>query len=371
MRPPIRGLRARLFLAHLVVIVAGASTLILVARVSAPSIVDTHMAMMAGHQPMGPAVVEGLDPALRDTFLQSLNQALLVGVAAALAAGIIATLLVTRQIVAPVQRLAVAARHLAAGHYDERVPAGETTELALLTQAFNDMAAALAASEAHRVQLIGDVAHELRTPISILESYLDGLADGVVEPNEESWALLREETERVRRLVEDLNALWRTEVSPLPLDLAVLAPAALIESSVTRLGPDFAAKGLTLRVTLPPELPRVRADRDRTLQVFSNLLSNALRYTPAPGEVEISALAEGRSVRFDVRDTGFGLASEHLPHVFERFYRVDKSRSRAYGGSGVGLAIARALVEGMGGRIWAVSPGPGRGATFSFTLPIA
>jgi two-component system, OmpR family, sensor histidine kinase BaeS len=368
---PFRSLRARLFLAHLLVIAIGAVTLALVAQATAPTIFDFHMTMMRGHQPMGSAPGEVPNAALQDAFRGSLDQALLVGGATAVIAALIASAVVTRQIADPVQRLAAAARRLATGRYAERVPAGETTELDLLTGAFNEMAAALEQSEARRLQLIGDVAHELRTPISTLEGYLDGLADGVVEPDEETWVLLREEAGRVRRLVEDLHALWRTEAAPLHLDLAPLAPAALIESSVTRLGPDFAAKGLTLTVDVAPDLPMVRSDADRALQVLTNLLGNALRYTPAPGEVTITAAREGEAVLFSVCDTGAGLAAEDLTRVFDRFYRVDKSRSRAAGGSGVGLAIARALVEAMGGRIWAASPGPDRGATFSFTLPIA
>jgi two-component system, OmpR family, sensor histidine kinase BaeS len=368
---PFRGLGAKLLLAHLAVIAIGATTLLLVAQITAPSILDFHVAMMRGPMPMGPIASGPMDPALREAFRQALNQALLVGGAAALVAGLVASALVTRQIAGPVQRLAAAARRLAAGHYAERVPPSDTTELDVLTHAFNEMAAALEASEARRLQLIGDVAHELRTPISTLEGYLDGLVDGVVEPNEETWALLREEAGRVRRLVEDLHALWRSETSPLHLDLAILTAAELIESSVTRLDPDFVAKGLALNVSIPQDVPQVRADRDRALQILTNLLSNALRYTSSPGEVEITAAREGVAVRFSVRDTGVGLAPEDLPRVFERFYRVDKSRSRALGGSGVGLAIAKALVEAMGGRIWVTSPGLGQGTTFSFTLPVA
>lgn len=371
MTAPHRGLRARLFLAHLVVIAIGAATLAVVAQATAPTILGFHMAMMGSHQPMGPAMGGAVDVAQRDAFQGSLNQALLVGGASALVAALVATVVVTRQIADPVQRLAEAARRLAAGSHAERVPPGDTAELALLTNAFNEMATALEESEARRRQLIGDVAHELRTPISTLEGYLDGLADGVVEPSEETWALLREEAGRVRRLVEDLHALWRTEAMPLALGLASLAPAALVESSVARFGPDFAAKGLILSVDVAENLPLVRADPDRALQVLTNLLGNALRYTPSPGEVVIAVAREGAAVRFSVRDTGIGLAAEHLPRVFDRFYRVDKSRSRALGGSGVGLAIARALVEAMGGRVWADSPGTDRGATFSFTLPLA
>ena len=367
---PLRSLRARLFIAHLLVIAIGAVTLVAVAQLTAPSILDFHMAMMGGHQPMGPGMSGVPDAAVRNAFQGSLNQALLVAGLAALGAALLAAMIVTRQIADPVQRLADASRRLAAGRFAGRVPPSNTTELDLLTNAFNEMAAALGQSEARRLQLIGDVAHELRTPISTLEGYLDGLADGVVEPDDETWLLLREESGRVRRLVEDLHDLWRTEATPLHLDVTHLAPAALIDASVTRLGPDFAAKGLRLTVDVAQDLPMVKADPDRALQALTNLLGNALRYTPAPGEVAITAVRENAAVRFSVHDTGVGLAPEHLDRVFERFYRVDKSRSRALGGSGVGLAIARALIEAMGGSIAVVSPGPNRGATFSFTLPI-
>lgn len=361
-----RGLWARLFLAQLTAIAMGAVTLPLVAFALAPSIIDSHLRVMRANQTLGPIAGETA-AALHEAVWQSL----LVGGAAALVVNLLASTLITRQVAGPVQRLAEAARRLASGHYAERAPASNTTELDVLTHAFNDMAEALEASEARRRQLIGDVAHELRTPISTLEGYLDGLGDGVVEPSEETWALLREEAGRVRRLVEDLHALWRTEASPPDLDVEIVPPAALIESTVARLGPDFIAKGLTLNVSLPADLPEVRADRDRALQVLTNLLGNALRYTPAPGDVEIVVARDGATVCFTVCDTGTGLASDDLPLVFERFYRVDKSRSRALGGSGVGLAIAKALVEAMGGRIWADSPGLGQGATFSFTLPVA
>jgi signal transduction histidine kinase len=251
------------------------------------------------------------------------------------------------------------------------VPADGRDELGVLAASFNEMAAALEDTERRRLELLGDVAHELRTPISTLEGYLEGLLDGVVEPRAEVWALLHDETRRMQRLVDDLRDLWRAEARQLPLTLAPVAPAAIVQATVARLAPDFAAAGITLWTTLPDDVPPVLADHDRAIQVLTNLLGNALRYTTAPGEVEIGAALAGGHVRFTVRDTGIGIAAEHLPHVFERFYRVDKSRSRALGGSGVGLTIARALVEAMGGRIAVASPGTGQGTTFTFTLPVA
>ena len=370
-----RSLRARLLLGHLFVIVIGAVTLAVAAAAAAPRILDFHVAVMRSHLPMDgpmtPPLNEALDAALVEVFRESLTQALLIGGLAALIAALAASALAARQVSVPVQRLASAARRFASGDYRDRAPASGTTELDTLTASFNDMAAALEEDERRRLQLIGDVAHELRTPISTLEGYLEGLQDGVVAPGQETWGLLLHESGRVRRLVEDLQELWRAEARQLPLELANLSPADVVHSAVALLSPDFIAKGLALAVAMPTDLPAVRVDRDRAIQVLTNLLTNALRYTPAPGEVEVSARSDGHTIRFQVRDTGIGLASEHLPHVFERFYRVDPSRSRSQGGSGVGLAIAKALVEAMGGRIWATSPGPDQGATFLFTLPTA
>jgi signal transduction histidine kinase len=217
------------------------------------------------------------------------------------------------------------------------------------------------------------VAHELRTPISTLEGYLEGLLDGVIAPTPETWARLHDEAGRLHRLVTDLQDLSRVEARQLSLTLEAVAPAPLAEAALDRVRPVFAEKGLALAAEIPATLPAIRADRDRVVQVLTNLLTNALRYTPAPGQVTLilSRAAGSSELLFQVTDTGIGLAPEQLPHVFERFYRVDKSRSRAAGGSGIGLTIARALVEAMGGRIWATSAGPGQGSTFAFTLPVA
>jgi len=370
-----RSLGFRLFLAHLVVIAVAALTLSLVAATASPGVVDVHVAMMRQRPAMGGMMERMMadveDVALSQTFREALSQALAIAGVVALGAALAVSALAARHLVGPIQRLAVAARRIAAGQYGERVPTSTTAELNDLALAFNAMAAGLEESEARRAQLIGDVAHELRTPLSTIEGYLEGLQDGVVQPRPETWSLLRDEAGRVRRLVEDLNELWRAESRQLPLDLAAVSPSEILRATVARFEPQFAARGLALSVALPAGLPLVRADRDRAIQVVTILLANALRYTPTPGQVEVGAAQEGDSVAFAVRDSGVGLAAEDLLRVFDRFYRVDRSRSRASGGAGVGLTIARALVQAMGGRIWATSPGPGHGATFSFTLPLA
>jgi signal transduction histidine kinase len=175
----------------------------------------------------------------------------------------------------------------------------------------------------------------------------------------------------LRRLVDDLQELSRAEARQIPLVPRPTDPAEIARVDVDRLSAAFAEKGLELRSEVAPRLPRVQADPDRAIQVLSNLLSNALRYTPVPGHVELSMKPVGGTVEFNVCDSGVGIAAEELSHVFERFYRVDKSRSRALGGSGIGLTIAKALAEGMGGHLRADSAGPGQGSTFTFALPIA
>ena len=175
----------------------------------------------------------------------------------------------------------------------------------------------------------------------------------------------------MRRLVQDLQELSRAEARQLPLQLRPCQVAELVDQAIRRIAPQFTEKGVTLTTDIPSDLPPVQADADRITQVLINLLGNALRYTPSEGNVRVSAERQGDSVAFHVADSGIGIAPEHLPQLFERFYRVDKARSRALGGSGIGLTIAKALVEAHDGHIWASSPGLDQGATFSFTLPIA
>jgi signal transduction histidine kinase len=215
------------------------------------------------------------------------------------------------------------------------------------------------------------VAHELRTPLATIEGYTEGLLDGVVAPGAETWALLHDEAGRLRRLVQELQELSRAEARQLPLQLRPCSPEELVDQAIRRIAPQFAEKSVTLTTDVPADLPAVRADADRIIQVLINLLGNALRSTPAEGRVQVRAERQHDAVTFHVADTGIGIAPEHLPHLFERFYRVDKARSRALGGSGIGLTISRAIVEAHDGQIWAASTGAGQGATFSFILPIA
>lgn len=331
----------------------------------------------AGEAGLSRANAESAEALLNQAFRDSLNQGLLVAGGVALAVAVAISLFVTWWVIGPVRRLAAASQRIAAGHYAERVPTGTLTnsrhpdELGELAANFNEMAQSLEASEQRRLELVGDVTHELRTPLATLQGYLEGLLDGVIEPDERTWAKLHDETGRLRRLIDDLQELSRAQAHQIPLKLTSLNPQDITRVVVERVSAQFKEKGLDFSCDLPANLPPVKADPDRAVQVLTNLLINALRYTPAPGRVNLKLQATSNTVEFRVTDSGIGIGAEHLPHLFERFYRVDKSRSRALGGSGIGLTIAKALVEAMGGRIEVSSPGPNLGATFSFFLPEA
>lgn len=372
-RPPWRGLGPKLLVSHLAVALAGLVVAGLAAGLAGPALFAARMHGMMGQGGMmgpGGAGDMAMDAALAAAFGATLRDALLIAGAAAGLAALAASLLVAGRVIGPVRRLAAASRRIAAGHYAERVPAAGGDELGDLAADFNAMAATLAATEQRRRDLIGDVAHELRTPLTVLEGSLEGLLDGVIAPEAATWARLHGEAGRLRRLIDDLQELSRAEAGQIPLAPRAIDPAGLARAAVERLAGPFADKGLALAVDIPADLPPVQADHDRAVQVLTNLLTNALRYTPAPGAVRLRLQPIDGAVAFAVSDSGIGIAADHLPHLFERFYRVDRSRSRALGGSGIGLTIARALVEAMGGRIWAESAGPGQGATVAFTLPL-
>jgi signal transduction histidine kinase len=229
------------------------------------------------------------------------------------------------------------------------------------------MAGSLEATERRRLQLVGDVAHELRTPLTTLDGYLEGLEDGVIAPSDATWQLLRAETARLTRMVNDLSELWRAEARQLPLHIETVDIAAVAREVGDRFAPQAQPRGIAL--DLPASAVVAVADRDRVAQIVSNYLSNALRHAPDGSRITVAITSSEGVVTLAVRDEGPGLAPEQLEAVFERFYRIDAARSRAVGGSGIGLAIVRALAEAMGGRAWAESAGPGRGATFLAALP--
>ncbi|GIW32628.1 MAG: hypothetical protein KatS3mg071_2802 [Meiothermus sp.] len=277
--------------------------------------------------------------------------------------------MVSRRVSQGVRLLAHGSRSIAQGHYHDRLPVHGRDELASLAQDFNRMAEALERVEQSRVELIGSVAHELRTPLAGLQGYAEALADGVLPP-EQAAGRISHEVRAMRRLVEDLSLVSRVEARAVEIRPQALDPAAALRRAAERFELVFAEQGVALRLEPCGPLPAVWGDPERLQQVLSNLLANALRHTPPGGEVGLKAEPAPSGVCFSVHDTGPGIPPEHQARVFERFYRVDSARSRQDGGSGVGLTIAKGLVEAMGGTMGLESE-VGRGSTFWFTLPPA
>jgi histidine kinase len=285
---------------------------------------------------------------------------------------IVLSLYLSRNVIAPVHAMSLATQRIADGHYEERVQVHGEDELAQLAIRFNQMAEKLNQVESMRRRLIGDVSHELRTPLTAIKGSMEGLMDGVLPATHETYQQIHAEADRLNRLVDDLQELSRVEARAYELEIRPVDLSSLVRTVAKRLAPRFESKRISLDLDLAPDLPRVLADEDRAVQILTNLTGNSLQYTPENGKVTISAKGINHEVQISVRDTGIGIPPEQLSRIFARFYRVDKSRSRQTGGgSGIGLTIARALVEAHGGHIWAVSAGEGNGSTFNFTLPMA
>jgi len=312
------------------------------------------------------------------SFLDQVNRALLLAGALAGGLGILLGLGLSRGLTAPLARLTAAARRIAGGDLSQRVPETGSAEMAALGQAFNQMAADLEKVEELRRNMVADVAHELRTPLSVLQGNLRAILDGVYPLEQAEIAALYDETRLLSRLVDDLHELAQAEAGQLHLDLRPTDLVEVVQTTVANFAVAAEAKGVKLTTDWVDEtanLP-VLADPDRLAQIMRNLLSNALRHTPEGGQIAVSATYNGHcefngpAVRIVVADTGEGIPPDDLPHVFDRFWRADRSRARETAGSGLGLAIAKHLVQAHGGEM-GVESEVGRGSRFWFTLPVA
>lgn len=300
----------------------------------------------------------------------SINRSLLLGGSLAIVIALLLTFVLSRRISSPIGVLAKAARRLGQGDLSQRVQLQGKGEVEMLAQAFNSMAADLEHAEQLRRNLIADVAHELRTPLSNIQGYLEAIRDRVMKPNAATIRSLNEEAVLLSRLVDELQELSLAEAGELKLVYQAEDVTKLLKQAVTPWQPKVAAKEISLSLDLPDNLPLVNIDWQRVNEVLHNLLENAVAYTHKGGTINVAAMTQGDWVEVCVSDTGEGIPAEDLPHIFERFYRVDKSRARATGGSGLGLTIAKRLVEAHGGKI-TVQSELGKGSRFSFTLPIA
>ncbi|MDR2382003.1 MAG: HAMP domain-containing protein [Bifidobacteriaceae bacterium] len=372
------GIGARLMAVFALVIAVAGLTAGVVAVLVGPSVFHRHM--VAAGLGDDPAALAHAEAAFRGASGTSLAIALVAAAGAALALSIA----ITRRVSSVVGELSRASRQIAGGRFDARVASPKLgAEFDGLADSFNQMGAALEESRVLRDRLAGDIAHELRTPVAAVTGYLEAIEDGIVHLTPEVMAMLRSQGERLVRLASDLAAAARALDPLLELATEETDPADLLEWAALAIRPAYREKGVDLVLDCE-QLPGVRVDRDRFGQIMANLLENGLRHTPAGGIVHLQASlipADGapdvgrgqpkRLVRFTVADSGDGLAAHHLERVFERFYRADDARDRAHGGSGIGLAIAKALTEAHGGRIAAASPGPGQGATFTVDIPAA
>ena len=370
----------RLILSHLLVALVGASVTFLVVRQLAPALFDESLrvgAQMGGRQGQMDAATSG-EPRTQvgDAVNRSLLVGALVGLAVAAAFGVIAS----KRLLRPISAIRAAARRLATGRYDAVVPVPQERELAELAGDVNTLAGALATTETRRTRLVAEVAHEMRTPLTVVHANLEGMIDGVVPTSAEQLGSVEAEVSRLGRLVDDLSALSRVSEGAASLELVTVDLGAVVRAASARLEPQARDADLELGIrtaeegasTAEPLL--VRADPDRLAQVVTNLVGNAIRATPAGGRVTVRLRREGLLAVAEVADTGVGIDGADLERVFERFVRLeDPAAVTGAGharGSGIGLTIARALVEAQGGTLDATSAGAGRGATFTMRLPL-
>jgi two-component system sensor histidine kinase BaeS len=364
----------KLFLSYFFVILVYAAFLIFSVNLVIPSFFSRHMQLMGtGMSGMMQNLTQGT--MIGDLFASVrvvLFQSLFFGLIVAFIFALLTSVFFSRSMIAPVQEMIRASERIAEGRFNERVQvAGDPDELDQLAIRFNQMAEKLEQTENMRSRLIGDISHELRTPLSAIKGTMEALEDGVLPGDEATYWQIQQEAARLERLVDDLQELSRVEAGAYSLQPVSLDLTDLVEKAVERTKPDFVSKDIDLNFQNPQLQVKVYADEDRTFQVLMNLLANARQYTSSGGKIEVSIRQQDTMVVVSVRDTGVGIPPEHLEHIFTRFYRVDPSRSRAHGGSGIGLTIAKHLVEAQSGEIRAESEGAGKGSTFSFTLPVA
>ena len=358
------GVRGRLLRAQTLVLVAGGVTTWVVASVVGPPLFREHL-----HR-AGVAHDSNEQFHAEQAYRHATALSIAVAITVAALTAFVVTAYLSRRLQRSIAEISAAATAVAEGNYDVQVASPQLgEEFDDLATAFNRMAARLQSVESTRRQLFGDLAHEIRTPVAVLEAYLEAVEDGVKTLDPQTVAMLREQTGRLVRFAADAAALAQAEEAHTAITPGWLDVEELLSAVSTGVTDPYAAKNVTLTTSMTAS-GRLWGDRQRLAQVLGNLLDNALRHTPAGGQVTLTADRTGSQVVFTVADDGEGIAAQHLPHVFERFYRADSARDRLHGGSGIGLAIAKALTEAHGGHISVASRGPGLGAAFTVTVPV-
>jgi len=307
------------------------------------------------------------DDEIKQAFLDALDRALLTGLLVSALIAILVAAVVSGRIMQPIARIRSGARRLASGHYEERIPLPADTELSELAEDFNELAAALQETEVRRMQLVSEVAHELRTPLTTIQGYMEGLIDGVIEPNEEVYASVADEAARLQRVSADLSLLSRIEEGAISFKFEPVDLSQVAREVANRLRQQYVDQNVALDLQLDEPL-WVSGDSDRLAQLFTNLIGNALGHTPGGGRVVVTSQRAGDVARVAVTDTGHGISAEDLGRVFDRFYRAEQDPRST--GTGIGLTIARSIVRSHHGEVTAHSDGPGRGATFTVDIPL-
>ena len=312
----------------------------------------------------------GFNQADQTVLLNRLSRAGFIAALVAVGISTVLALFLSYRLLLPVHALTQAAGRLAKGDLSQRVQVKGNDELAQLGQAFNHMAASLQKSEENRRAMTADIAHELRTPLAVQRAHLEAFQDGIYSPTPENLTSILEQNLLLTRLVDDLRTLALADAGQLSLDFQPVDLITIAQATIDQFVPESESRQVKLRLDPPGQCRTIIADSARLAQILGNLLSNALRYTPTGGQITMSITCQEENVQLTVHDSGPGISEESLPHVFERFYRGDRSRSRSEGGSGLGLAIARQLAQAHGGALTA-SNHPQGGAIFSLILPYA
>jgi len=363
----------KILIAFFLVAILSGAILAVVMNISIGSTYEKHIGRLMANEGLQQGGQSGnRGSTLYENFKAAVNESLLFSSIAAFVIAGISSVLISRQITKPLRSITGASQEIAKGNYSQRVLVNidNGDELARLGYSFNRMAEQLEQTENMRRQLIGDISHELRTPLTAIKGSMEGLIDGVLTSDETTYQHIYREADRLQRLVEDLQELSRVEGSAFKIIKEKISVDELLHDALAPLLNTFNTKGIQVSIHSEKNLPSMMADHDRILQVLQNLLGNALQFTPENGTIEINAIKMDANVQISVKDDGEGIETDHLPHIFKRFYRADRSRSRQNGGgSGIGLTIAQSLVEAHGGKIWADSKGKGHGSIFTFTLP--
>lgn len=337
------------------------------------SALDAGLPVVVGSEQVGTVLLLNLEPArdiFEEQYLQGINRALFLGGLAATGIAVLLGAILANSLTRPLREVADASQALAQGELGQQVPVRTRDELGALAISFNQMSEALAHATHQRRQMTADIAHDLRTPLTVLSGYLEAMEEGALPPTPERLAIMQQEVNGLRRLVDDLRTLSLADAGELPLQLHETNVAELLAQVRAAYAPQAERQGVTMTAEASPDLPAVRVDPERMRQVLGNLLGNALRHTPPGGRISLSAAPDDGALLLSIADTGSGIAPGDLPYVFDRFYRGDRARPEGQGESGLGLPIARSLVEMHGGTI-GIQSGPGAGTTFLIRLPVA